>query len=149
MRCFSFFGENSKLSLFWPKTSKIWPFWTKNDYFDLFFLNATINFHNFRYRNYIFGPLLQKHNVCAGKILKWPKFLSFWPFFFPFWPQMPILVYLFQTLHQHFIKLGQKLVTIAWNHFTVVLCLGKFSFWPFWPFFGQKYIACGDKIGTK
>ena len=22
----------------------------------------------------------------------------------------------------------------------------KISFWPFWPFFGQKYIACGDKL---
>ena len=36
--------------------------------------------------------------------------------------------------------------TIAFNHLTVVLCLGKFSFWPFWPIFGQKYIACGDKL---
>ena len=27
-----------------------------------------------------------------------------------------------------------------------VLCLGKFLFWPFWPFLGQKYIACGDII---
>ena len=24
---------------------------------------------------------------------------------------------------------------------------GKIWFWPFWPFFGQKYIACGDIIG--
>ena len=23
---------------------------------------------------------------------------------------------------------------------------GKFLFWPFWPFLGQKYIACGDII---
>ena len=23
---------------------------------------------------------------------------------------------------------------------------GKTSFWPFWPFLGQKYIACGDKM---
>ena len=23
---------------------------------------------------------------------------------------------------------------------------GKISFWPFWPFLGQKYIACGDKM---
>ena len=29
-----------------------------------------------------------------------------------------------------------------------VLCLGKFLFWPFWPFLGQKYIACGDIIGV-
>ena len=27
-----------------------------------------------------------------------------------------------------------------------VLCLGKFLFWPFWPFLGQKYIACDDII---
>ena len=24
---------------------------------------------------------------------------------------------------------------------------GKILFWPFWPIFGQKYIACGDIIG--
>ena len=23
---------------------------------------------------------------------------------------------------------------------------GKTLFWPFWPIFGQKYIACGDKL---
>ena len=23
---------------------------------------------------------------------------------------------------------------------------GKILFWPFWPFLGQKYIACGDKV---
>ena len=23
---------------------------------------------------------------------------------------------------------------------------GKIVFWPFWPIFGQKYIACGDKL---
>ena len=34
----------------------------------------------------------------------------------------------------------------CFNHLTVVLCLGKFLFWPFWPIFGQKYIACGDKL---
>ena len=22
----------------------------------------------------------------------------------------------------------------------------KVLFWPFWPFLGKKYIACGDKI---
>ena len=29
---------------------------------------------------------------------------------------------------------------------SVLLCLGKFLFWPFWSFLGQKYIACGDII---
>ena len=26
----------------------------------------------------------------------------------------------------------------------VVLCLGQFLFWSFWPFLVQKYFACGD-----
>ena len=44
------------------------------------------------------------------------------------------------------IKLGQKLETVALNHQMAMLCLGKFLFWPFWPFLGQKCIACGDII---
>ena len=34
--------------------------------------------------------------------------------------------------------------TIALNHRMVVLCLGKFLFWPFWPFLGQQYIEYGE-----
>ena len=52
----------------------------------------------------------------------------------------------FETAHQIFLKLRQNLGTIALNHQMTVLCLGKFLFWPFWPFLGQKYIACGDII---
>ena len=29
----------------------------------------------------------------------------------------------------------------SWNDSFVP---GKFLFWPFWPFLGQKYFACGD-----
>ena len=50
----------------------------------------------------------------------------------------------FETAHRICLKLGQKLRTIALNHRMAVLCLGKFLFWPFWPFLGKKYIACGD-----
>ena len=52
----------------------------------------------------------------------------------------------FESAHQICLKLGQKLGTIALNHRMAVLCLGKFLFWLFWPFLGQKYIACGDII---
>ena len=52
----------------------------------------------------------------------------------------------FKTAHQICLKLVQKLGTVALNHLMAVLCLGKFLFWPFWPFLGQKYIACGDII---
>ena len=52
----------------------------------------------------------------------------------------------FETAHQICLKLGQKLGTIALYHLKAVLWLGKFLFWPFWPFLGQKYIACGDII---
>ena len=51
-----------------------------------------------------------------------------------------------ETAHQICLKLGQKLGTIALKHRMAVLCLGKFLFWPFWPFLGQKYIACCDII---
>ena len=50
----------------------------------------------------------------------------------------------FESAHQICLELGQKLGTLALNHQMAVLCLGKFLFWPFWPFLGQKYIACGD-----
>ena len=49
----------------------------------------------------------------------------------------------FENAPQICLKLGQKLGTIALNHGMTVLCLGKFLFWPFWPFLVQKYIACG------
>ena len=52
----------------------------------------------------------------------------------------------FETSHQICLKLRQKLGTVALNHRMAVLCLGKFLFWPFWPFLGQKYIPCGDII---
>ena len=32
------------------------------------------------------------------------------------------------------LKLGQNLGTIALDHQMAMLCLGKFLFWPFWPF---------------
>ena len=52
----------------------------------------------------------------------------------------------FESAYQICLKFGQKLWTVALNHLMAVLCLGKFLFWPFWPFLGQKYIACGDII---
>ena len=52
----------------------------------------------------------------------------------------------FESAHQICLKLDQKLGTIALNHQMTVLYLGKFLFWPFWPFLGQKCIACGDII---
>ena len=51
---------------------------------------------------------------------------------------------LFETAYQICLKLGEKLGKIALNHRIAVLCQGKFLFWPFWPFLGQKYIACED-----
>ena len=52
----------------------------------------------------------------------------------------------FKTAHQICLKLGQEPRTVALYHLMAVLCLGKFLFWPFWPFLGQKYIAYGDII---
>ena len=50
----------------------------------------------------------------------------------------------FETAHRICLKLGQNLGTIALDHRMAVLCLRKFLLRPFWPFWGQKYIACGD-----
>ena len=52
----------------------------------------------------------------------------------------------FKSAYQICLKLGQKLRTGTLNHLIAVLCLGKFLIWSFWPFLGQKYIACGDII---
>ena len=74
----------------------------------------------------------------------------FGPFFGPkfghFYSKIRFSAIFFETAHQICLKLGQKLGTIALNHRMAVLCLGKFLFRPFWPFLGQKYIACGDNI---
>ena len=71
---------------------------------------------------------------------------QFLPFLAIFSLKIRFLDIFFETAHQIFLKLGQNLGTVALNHWMAVLCLGKFLFWPFWPFLGQKYIACGDII---
>ena len=74
----------------------------------------------------------------------------FGPFFGPkfghFSSKIRFLDIFFKTEHQICLQLGQKLEINGLNHRMAVLCLGKFLFWPFWPFLGQKYIACGDII---
>ena len=71
---------------------------------------------------------------------------QFLPFLAIFSQKISFSDIFFETAHQICLKLGQKLGTIALYHLKAVLCPGKFLFWPFWPFFGQKYIACGDII---
>ena len=51
-----------------------------------------------------------------------------------------------ETAHQIYRKIGQKLVTVAFNHLLAVFCLGKFLFQPVYPFLSEKYIACGDAM---
>ena len=91
--------------------------------------------------------LMSLKNVPSGflkKILVLP-FLAVFCHFVHFWPKNQVFELFFKTAHQEF-HITQKLETIAFNHLTVVSCLGKFWFWPFRPIFGQKYIACGDKV---
>ena len=71
---------------------------------------------------------------------------QFLPFLAIFSQKIKFLDIFFESAHQICLKLGQKLGTVALNHLMSVLCLGKFFLWPFWPFLGQKYIACGDII---
>ena len=68
----------------------------------------------------------------------------FWSKIWPFSLKIRFSDIFFETTHQICLKLGQKLGTVALNHQMAVLCLGNFIFLPFWPFLGQKYIACGD-----
>ena len=85
-------------------------------------------------------------NFCSDKKIG----AIFGPFFGPkfghFCSKIRFSDIFFESAHQIFLKLGQKLGTITLNHRMAVLCLGKFLFWAFWPFWGQKYIACGDII---
>ena len=69
---------------------------------------------------------------------KWPIL----PFLAIFSQKIKFLDYFFESAHQICLKLGQKPGRVALNHLMAVLYLGKFLFWPFWPFLGQKYIAC-------
>ena len=71
---------------------------------------------------------------------KWPIFAIFGHFS----QKIRFLDIFFEYAQQICLKLGQKLGTVALNHLMAVLCLGKFLFWPFCPFLGQKYIACDD-----
>ena len=100
---------------------------------------------------------LSSHNqvttLCQKSKQSYEPFSRFWPKmanFSHFWPLLAkksgFWTFFFESAHQICLKLGQKLGTVALNHLMAVLCLGKFSFWPFWPFLGQKYIACGDII---
>ena len=85
-------------------------------------------------------------NFCPDKKI-WAIFGPFFgPKFGHFRSKIRFSDIFFETAHQICLKLGQKLGTIALNHRMAVLCLGKFLFWLFWPFLGQKYIACGDII---
>ena len=86
---------------------------------------------------------------CRWKFLFWQKIVAiFGPFFGPkfghFCSKIKFSDIFFKTAYQICLKLGQKLGAIALNHQMAVLCLGKFLFWSFLPFLGQKYIACGD-----
>ena len=63
-----------------------------------------------------------------------------------FCSKIRLLDIFFETTHQIYLKLGQKLGENALNHLMTVLCLGKFILWLFWLIFGQKCIACGDKM---
>ena len=79
-------------------------------------------------------------NFCSDKI----SGAIFWPFFGPkivhFRYKIRFSDIFLETAH----KICQNLETIALDHRMAVLCLGKFLFRLFWPFLGQKYIACGD-----
>ena len=87
---------------------------------------------------------------CSKRIFeKNSRFRDFgqkWPFLAIFSQKIRFLDIFFEFAHQICLKLGQKLGTVALNHLMAVLCLEKFLSWPFWPFLGQKYIACGDII---
>ena len=91
----------------------------------------------------ILGLKLVNENFCSDKKIG----AIFGPFFGPkfghFCSKIRVSDIFFESAHKICLKLGQKLGTIALNHRMAVLCLGKFLFWPF---LGQKYIACGDII---
>ena len=86
--------------------------------------------------------------LCAKKF----SFSRFWPktaifgILVIFSQKIRFFDIFFESAHQICLKLGQKLGTATLNHLMAVLCLRKFLFWPFWPFLGKKYIACGDII---
>ena len=73
-------------------------------------------------------------NFCSDKKIG----AIFLPFFGPkfghFCSKIRFLAVFLKTAYQNFTLLGQKLETIAFNHLTVVLCLGKLSFGRFGPF---------------
>ena len=69
---------------------------------------------------------------------------QFLPFLAIFSKKIRFLDIFFESAHQICLNFGQKLGTVTLNHLMSVLCPGKFLFWPFWPFLGQKYIACSD-----
>ena len=74
----------------------------------------------------------------------WPKMANFCHFLPIFSQKSVFLDNFFESAYQIYLKLGQKLGSIALNYRVAVMCLGKFLFWPFWSFSGQKKIASGD-----
>ena len=45
---------------------------------------------NFLYGSCACGLLWENHTLCAGKILKWPKFGHLWPKIGHFWPNLKL-----------------------------------------------------------
>ena len=105
-----------------------------------------IRFWWFFAHSYILTRLKKCSKRIFEKIQKWALFGQNWLILAIFGLKIRFLDISSETAHQNCLKFGQKLGTVALYHLMVVLCLGKFLFWPFCPFFGQKYIACGDII---
>ena len=116
-----------------------------------FYFLLLLNFYSFEFdrrRFYVFIHFGHRRETSALRAcFKKISFSKFWPkmanfcHFWPFLAKNRFLDNFFESAHQICLKLCQKLGKVALNHLMTVLCLGKFYFWPF---LGQKYIACGD-----
>ena len=104
------------------------PFVSHTSYLE----NRASDFHDFLHKATSWWVKKKVFDILA-------KMVNFWPFL----AKNRFLDILFESAHRICLKHSKKLGTVVWNHSMAVLFLGKFLFWPF---FGQKYIACGDVI---
>ena len=83
-------------------------------------------------------------NFCSDKKIGAIFGPFFWSKIWPFLLKNQFFGNFLRNRTSDLSKTWSETGTFALNHRVAVLCLGNFLFWPFWPFLGQKYIACGD-----
>ena len=135
-----------------------WPFWTifGQNYiacgdklrfltiFDQFLQVCWCLFDIFCFLNQVYG--LRRDKVSLGFDKKMVIFLPFWSKICPFMLKNQVFGCFLENRLSEFQVTWSETRDNCFQSFNGSVVSGKIVFWPFWPIFCQKYIACGDKL---